>query len=264
MQGLHQDGRGLVSAIVLAGQLVVAGDAVAQGTPPAAAPTSLPEILGPQAYVHYDRGLAAYEVQRYDDAIAAFQEGYQVSRHPLFVFAVARAQRRAGRCAAAVVALERFLSTEPGAEWTARARGEIQGCKEWLARESAAVLAFERARSVHAAAAARRSSRQRWALVTAGAGTAVLLVGGLSYLASDLALGRAEEAVDDRTYRAELDRAGTWRTSAALGAAVGGATLVTAALLWATAPAAPAAPLRERFFLGTSSGGVVVTLGGRW
>lgn len=250
--------------MMIAGHLVVAGDAAAQGAPQPAPPASLPEILGPEAYVHYDRGLAAYEVQRYDDAIAAFQEGYQVSRHPLFVFAVARAQRRAGRCAAAVVALERFLSTEPGAEWTARARSEIQGCQEWLARESEAVIAFERARAVHAAATARRASRQRWALVTAGAGTAVLLLGGVSYVAGEVALGRAEDAFDDRSYRAELDQAGRWRTGAALGAVVGGATLVTAALLWATAPAAPAAPLRERFFLGTSQGGVTVMLGGQW
>ena len=280
MQGPNQLARRLALGLGLVGYLAsgsVRGGVHAQPTSaPSSAETpatpspspspspSLPEILGAEAYVHYDRGLAAYDVQRYDEAIAAFQDGYQVSRHPLFVFAVARAQRRAGRCAQAMVALERFIQTEPGVDWTARAQAEIRGCREHLARAAAAVAAFEQARTSHARASARRARHQRWALVTAGAGAAALLVGALAYVGGEAALARAEDAPDDRAYRAELDQAGRWRTGAALGGALGVAALGVASLLWVTAPGAPPPPLRERFLAIGPAGSVGLSLGGRW
>ncbi|MEM1416369.1 MAG: tetratricopeptide repeat protein, partial [Myxococcota bacterium] len=62
-----------------------------------------------------------YAQGRYDEAIAAFEEAYELSPRPLLLFNLANAQERAGRWEAARASLERYLPDAP-----ARERGAVE------------------------------------------------------------------------------------------------------------------------------------------
>src|SRR5512140_395048 len=64
----------------------------------------------------YTEGQAAYDAQRYDDAIAAWDKSYALSHLPGLVFNLAQAHRLAGHCTKAVDAYHRFLQLDPKAE----------------------------------------------------------------------------------------------------------------------------------------------------
>jgi len=61
----------------------------------------------------YQEGQAAYDAKQYDQAIAAWDKSYALSKLPALVFNLAQAHRLAGHCPKAVEAYKRFLTLDP-------------------------------------------------------------------------------------------------------------------------------------------------------
>jgi tetratricopeptide (TPR) repeat protein len=61
----------------------------------------------------YQEGQTAYDAKQYDQAIAAWDKSYALSKLPALVFNLAQAHRLAGHCAKAVEAYQRFLALDP-------------------------------------------------------------------------------------------------------------------------------------------------------
>jgi len=64
----------------------------------------------------YLEGQKAYDAKRYDDAIAAWQKSYAISKLPALLFNLGQAHRLAGHCAEAVAAYQKFLVQSPDAD----------------------------------------------------------------------------------------------------------------------------------------------------
>lgn len=89
--------------------------------------------IHPDARARLERGLALFEQQRYDEALAALEQGYAIDPRPEFLYARAQAERLAGRCARAIALYEAFLATAPTPEREAAARANLARCKDTLA-----------------------------------------------------------------------------------------------------------------------------------
>jgi tetratricopeptide (TPR) repeat protein len=63
----------------------------------------------------FQKGDAAYAEGRYEEALSAFQEAYDLSSRPQLLFNVSNALERLGRYAEAVEALEKYLANTPKA-----------------------------------------------------------------------------------------------------------------------------------------------------
>ncbi len=61
----------------------------------------------------YQEGQAAFDAKKYDEAIAAWDKSYTLSKLPALVFNLAQAHRLGGHCTKAVEAYKRFLSLDP-------------------------------------------------------------------------------------------------------------------------------------------------------
>jgi tetratricopeptide (TPR) repeat protein len=61
----------------------------------------------------YQEGQTAYDAKQYDEAIAAWDKAYALSKLPGLVFNLAQAHRLAGHCEKAVDAYKRFLTLDP-------------------------------------------------------------------------------------------------------------------------------------------------------
>ncbi len=61
----------------------------------------------------YQEGQTAYDAKQYDQAIAAWDKAYALSKLPALVFNLAQAHRLAGHCEKAVDAYKRFLTLDP-------------------------------------------------------------------------------------------------------------------------------------------------------
>jgi tetratricopeptide (TPR) repeat protein len=68
-----------------------------------------------QARIHFEAGMAAFKNGAYEDALAEFQRGYDLSPRPGFLIDIAQALDRLGRYDEAIAYCERYMSTEPGA-----------------------------------------------------------------------------------------------------------------------------------------------------
>ncbi len=80
--------------------LAISGAAYAQGKPSDARAREL-----------FLKGDAAYAEARYEDALAAFQESYDLSGRPQLLFNIANALERLGRLSEAVDTLEKYLAS---------------------------------------------------------------------------------------------------------------------------------------------------------
>jgi hypothetical protein len=246
---------------VLAALALLAPGAIADESPP-----SLAEILGAELFQTYERGLRYYEIQQYDRAIESVQLGYEHSRHPEFVFAMAKAQQRSGRCSHAIVALEAFVRADPGPAWVQRARREIATCRRLLDAEASAVLRFDAARAAFVGAQERRARRRRWAVTAGGTGLAMTAAAAVASYLRTRALDDLSGARDDAAYRAALGEAQAWRSVSIALAAAGVGVILGGGLMWTTAPGSPPRPLRERYFVtaDVTASHAGVALGGAW
>ncbi len=64
----------------------------------------------------YQDGQTAYDAKRYDDAVAAWDKAYALSKLPALMFNLAQAHRLGGHCTKAVEAYKRFLSLDPASD----------------------------------------------------------------------------------------------------------------------------------------------------
>src|SRR5215210_4764777 len=74
------------------------------------------------------RGEAAFALGRFEEASAAYARAYALEPVPAFLFARARSEQEAGRCAAAIEVYRAFIDTGPPAPDIDRANLEIGRC----------------------------------------------------------------------------------------------------------------------------------------
>lgn len=235
------------SALAIAGGLVVAaGVAAAQAPDPAA--------LEDAAYQDFAAG-------RLEEALRGYERVYRLAPRPELLFAIGNLQQKLGRCTQAIETLEDYLASRPGAG-AARAQALIDDCRAGPTDRGPSLLPPP---PDPAPAPATRDTgdagrgRRRAALVVGGLG----LVAGGGAVAAEL-IGRSHlresdalRPTDLAAAEAEYDTANRYHYAAQGAALASGACLVTAVVLWITAPsrapAVAAAPVR---------GGALVTWDG--
>jgi hypothetical protein len=120
-------GRKTLSAALYAAALGVAAPAMAQGT---AASDDL-------ARRHFESGVAYLEESDLENAMKAFQKAYDLSLRPTILLNIATVQERRGDLAAAIKALDGYLSAEPHGEHAATTRLRIQNLQKRLDAQEA-------------------------------------------------------------------------------------------------------------------------------
>jgi tetratricopeptide (TPR) repeat protein len=115
-------GRKTLSAALCAAALCSAAPALAQGS---LASDDL-------ARRHFESGVAYLEESDLENAMKAFQKAYDLSRRPTILLNIATVQERRGDLAAAIEALEGYLSAEPHGEHAATTRLRIQNLQKRL------------------------------------------------------------------------------------------------------------------------------------
>ena len=100
----------LIVPLLLA-TLLAAGPARAQGEAPREADDQRARVL-------YENGAILYEEGRYEDAVVAWKEGYELSNRPLFLFNIANALERIGRWEEALEYLNQYRAFAPSEERT--------------------------------------------------------------------------------------------------------------------------------------------------
>jgi hypothetical protein len=101
---------------------------VLAGGPAWAAPEAV-RPSQPTADRRLEAGIRWYRAQKYAEAIAEFQAGYQLDPRPEFLYALAQAQRLSGNCKAALVAYQAFLGTSPSEAQATEAQQHIEQCR---------------------------------------------------------------------------------------------------------------------------------------
>ena len=192
-------------------------------------------------------GEAAYVAERWDEASLAFARAYVSTGDPTYLYTRAQAERRAGRCEAAIELYEEFLGTDPIDSARVAAEENIAACREQLpaiapslpSEDPTAASPDEATPTVSPVveAEARRAAPRRFYRDAAGD----ILVGlGLAASATGAALvavgyrtaNRADEAADDRAFGLDLDRAQTLERAGAVTLGLGGALLVAGIVRW--------------------------------
>jgi|SRR5215831_8475718 len=84
---------------------------------------------------HLDRGTAYYDLQKYDQAIAEWEKGFELDQQPLFLWALGQAQRMKGDCEKAILYYEAYLRRAPGERRVRAAQERIEQCKAKLERK---------------------------------------------------------------------------------------------------------------------------------
>lgn len=68
-----------------------------------------------QAQEQYDRGVVAYNLERFDEAIAAFTRAYELDPAPILLFNIAQARWKKGENERALFYYRRYLEADPQA-----------------------------------------------------------------------------------------------------------------------------------------------------
>jgi tetratricopeptide (TPR) repeat protein len=198
--------------------------------------------MKPAARALLTKGLRAYEVQRYAEAIESFREGYQLDPRPEFLYALGQAERMSGDCRRAIEAYRAFLRSGPTAVQAGSAEKNIARCESQLAAAPPAEPSPAPA-AVTLVGAGPPRPQPTWARtvghVLVGFGVATIAAGGALW-----GIGQSQlDAVDaadryDRfvAARAAAGNAEGERTAGIVWVAVGGAALVGAVIHYAAWP----------------------------
>jgi len=76
----------------------------------AVAETPAQRTAAKEAFV---RGDAAFKQERFEDALAAFKSGFELSEKPRFLLNIGHCQKKLGRLEEALNSYQRFLATDP-------------------------------------------------------------------------------------------------------------------------------------------------------
>jgi tetratricopeptide (TPR) repeat protein len=87
------------------------------------------------------KGLRSYAVGQYEEAIAAFRQGYELEPRAEFLYALGQAQRMQGDCHAAAASYRAYLRTSPPERSAATARENLKRCEALLAATPPPVVA---------------------------------------------------------------------------------------------------------------------------
>ncbi len=85
----------------------------------------------------FREGDAAFKASRFEDALGAFERGYELSRRPRFLLNIAHTQRKLGQMRAALASYRRFLLTDPKPEDRDMAKDMAAEIETLLAEEDA-------------------------------------------------------------------------------------------------------------------------------
>lgn len=121
--------RALAALLPLALVALASRNAIAQQPPD--------DDTATQAKEHYEKGQAAYDGGRYDEAIVEWQQSYELSGEPLLLFNLGQAARKKGDCEQALGFYQDYLRASPEAGNRAEAEGfvsEMQTCLDKKAK----------------------------------------------------------------------------------------------------------------------------------
>ena len=79
-----------------------------------------------EAKEQYDRGVVAYNLEHFDEAIAAFSRAYELDPAPMLLFNIAQARWKKGENERALFYYRRYLEAEPNAENRDRVEARIR------------------------------------------------------------------------------------------------------------------------------------------
>jgi iron complex outermembrane recepter protein len=79
----------------------------------AAAPAAAEDERAAQAKMHYESGMARFQLEEWDGAIAEFQEGFRIRPYPQFLYNIAQAYRQSKRPEKALAFYQKFLRMDP-------------------------------------------------------------------------------------------------------------------------------------------------------
>jgi tetratricopeptide (TPR) repeat protein len=190
-----------------------------------------------------ERGLRSYAVGRYDEAIAAFQRGYELEARPDFLYALGQAQRMKGDCRDAVASYRAYLRTSPPERGAAPARQNLERCEHELANApppSPTVVEPPPAvvpppPAMPPSSPPRRARDDRAAAVLAGVGGAAVVAGAALWGVGESGARSLADATTYDQYAAHGADAGAFgreRTAGIVTLAVGGALVTVAVARW--------------------------------
>src|SRR5262245_49757562 len=87
----------------------------------------------PEARQHEEQGARLFDLQQYSEAIIEFRAAYQIDPQPVYLYAIAQAERQQGDCDKAIKSYQRYLDKSPSAASADNARKNIARCGEVLA-----------------------------------------------------------------------------------------------------------------------------------
>jgi tetratricopeptide (TPR) repeat protein len=184
-------------------------------------------------------GLRAYAVGRYDQAIEAFQQAYQLDPTPDLLYALAQAQRMKGDCRAAAVSYRAYLRTGPSERSAAPARQNLERCEQELAKPAPptkpTVEVVAPPPPVEPAVPPRRWQSDRAAAVLMGLGGAALVAGAVSWGVGEAgaqSLAAASSYDQFATRAADADAYDRERIGGIVSVAVGGVLAAVAVGRW--------------------------------
>jgi tetratricopeptide (TPR) repeat protein len=122
--------RALLVAVSLLGALASAAPSSARAQP-------APSAAAAEAKAHYDRGIVAYNLGHFEEAIASFTRAYELDPAPILLFNVAQAHYKAGTLERALFFYRRYLESEPAAQNRDRVEARIQEIEAALADRKA-------------------------------------------------------------------------------------------------------------------------------
>ena len=213
---------------------------VVGGSPPVgvASPESAPASTAMDARDEAARGEALFAEGRFDEASAAYGRAYALDPFPPFLFARARSEQEAGRCADAIDLYREFIATGPPAPDVDRANMEIGRCyPETRTADPPAPRVEPSARAPADAPPAEPRTRPRpnprWIHDPVGggvlgAGLVVLATGLGLFFAGDAAGHKAADAATTDDFRPKIRHARALEGTGIAAMSVGSALLVAA------------------------------------
>jgi tetratricopeptide (TPR) repeat protein len=88
-----------------------------------------PRTRQDEAKEQYERGVTAYNLERFDEAIAAFSRAYELDPAPILLYNIAQARWKKGENDRALFYYRRYLEADPAAENRAAVEARIQEIK---------------------------------------------------------------------------------------------------------------------------------------
>ena len=202
-------------------------------------------LAAPTAAELLQKGLRSYAVGEYDDAIAAFKQGYELEPRADFLYALGQAQRMQGDCRAAAASYRAYLRTAPPERSARPARENLKRCETQLATAPPqtspppATVTTPSPQVQVQAAPPPREHRRWWrdpaGDALAGIGVAALIAGGASWGVGESGARALAGATQYGQLAARLGQADGYereRTAGIVVVAVGGALVVSGVVRW--------------------------------